>query len=779
MSSQEITLDKYQQSAVNSLLDATINKARKVTVLAGSAGRGKEHPVTTIVKTPTGDREIGTLSIGDEVIGRNGLPTKVTGVFPQGEKDVYEITFRDKTTALCGLNHLWTVRGGHGGNKWVTKTLKDIIEAGITRKDGSMKYKIPLCSPVQYRTKKLPIKPYLLGALLGDGCLVPNRSVISLSSHIDDTDILIKAIDELPERNMASPARYTSENGIQVNITGRKGTLKSVLASLGLRVKSREKFIPKEYFLGSIEQRLDLLHGLMDTDGSVSRNRVSFCSKSIRLVDGIIEIAQSLGMTAIKSERTNRPGEYYVNIKSNNFCPFSLERKAKGWKPSWKNPPSRYMASVEKLPKKQQQTCITVAADDSLYLINDFIVTHNSTIVSHFLSALHHEHGYSMDEVRICAPTAKAALVVAEMLRRASQELPTEPQTIHRMLGCQGPGRWLCGPDNRLALNCLIVEEASMVDSLLLARVIDSVSEDCTIILSGDNQQLLPVGPGCPFNDIINTSQAQGQVNRLVNNYRQKAGEMLACACEDVLVGRMPKFCTPDDFMVSEGRNAYRIVADDADAVLDGIKKVVKIWDSFFSADYIVVAPQHSGRCGIKAINNMIQQEINPHNSFKPEVKVFDYFLREKDQVKQTKNNYELGVFNGFIGKITKIDKATGEISVQYPGKDFPTVYTKQKDIQQLCLAYCISIHSSQGAQFGHVCVVAHSSHYYMLNRSLLYVGISRAQVELCVVGDDKGLKRAVSNDVAQARNTLLGLTPNAAITRTKNTTTVGGDNKL
>lgn len=172
--------------------------------------------------------------------------------------------------------------------------------------------------------------------------------------------------------------------------------------------------------------------------------------------------------------------------------------------------------------------------------------------------------------------------------------------------------------------------------------------------------------------------------------------------------------------------------------------------------DYAVLAPQKNGVCGVDALNKYLQEVLNPDAPDKPQIKLGWLTLRLGDKVLQTKNNYELGVFNGFTGIIVAVDTVEKELTVDFDGE--LVVYSKGDDIKQLALGYCMSIHRSQGSQWKHGIVICHSSHYYMHSRSLFYTAVSRFKKELYIIGDKRAIKRALTNVVSGQRNTLLKL---------------------
>lgn len=362
-------------------IEALVSGAPMLQVRA-CAGSGKEQPLDTLIQTPVGPRQFGSLRVGDEVFGANGQVTTVTAIYPQGVKPVYEVTFRDGTSTRCGLEHNWAVKNY---KKYVTRTLAEILEMGILNSSGSAKFQIPLTLPVEYPDKALPIPAYVLGVIIGDGALSLTTPAVSVSDR--DIEILHKLKACVPSvrftehRTGLNVAQYTMSDNTTHSTKKSGNRFKSAIDSLQLNVTSRDKYIPSMYLQSGINDRMDLLRGLMDADGTTRNGRTSFSTMSCRLAKNIQTLVQSLGGTAIIRKPMKRDGEISVNIKT-MFNPFlACKYKASRWKAPLKNPPSRYITKVE-LIGEVEQMCITVAAEDALYLTDQFIVTHNtSTLV--------------------------------------------------------------------------------------------------------------------------------------------------------------------------------------------------------------------------------------------------------------------------------------------------------------------------------------------------------------------------------------------------------------
>ena len=379
-------------------------------ILADDMGLGKFLDNETLIYTPLGTKKIGEIIIGDEVIGSNGKACKVIGVFPQGKKETYKITFNDGYSILAGDEHLWSVSSPNYGKntknerrkKSLILSTKQMYEGGKIKvngegynkhKDyeietyykspnGNNKWQIPIVEPIQFENNyELPIDPYLLGLSLGDGSYTKNG--IRFSQHKDDYDELF--------RNFNLTEYKSEENK-------RSGYIKidNLLVELELYDKrSHNKFIPNIYKYTSIENRLAILQGLMDTDGHCMKSKngnfcgTEFSTISEKLCDDVCEIVQTLGGIARKKSRKSfykKNGEkiecnisYRVNIKLPlGMNPFRLKRKAVGYIEPKKYPTGRYITNIEKY-SESECTCISVDAPDKLYVAEHAIVTHNTT----------------------------------------------------------------------------------------------------------------------------------------------------------------------------------------------------------------------------------------------------------------------------------------------------------------------------------------------------------------------------------------------------------------
>lgn len=342
----------------------------------------------------------------------------------------------------------------------------------------------------------------------------------------------------------------------------------------------------------------------------------------------------------------------------------------------------------------------------------------------------------------LAAPTGKAAVVLAQAF--ADLDLINTPKTIHRLLGCRGY-EWVYNRNNRLDCDLIVIDEASMVDVELMARVIYSTSPNARILAVLDDQQLLPVGAGSPMIDLIAAGRP-GQIFRLDKNYRQAKGEHLACGLEDILAGKMPVFSSAEN-----PGNFHFHAVERIEDIPATVESVVGNWyDS--EDDWVCLSPQWRSAAGIEAINQHLQAALNPND--KPGFEVFGGKIKEGDLVRHTKNNYKLEVFNGFCGRYVK---RRGNVhDIKYNDELYS--YEKRADLDQVSLGYCVSIHASQGSQYQKVAVVVCNAHSFSLCRSLLYVACSRARTELHIIGSLDAVNKAVKRNINDKRNTYLSL---------------------
>lgn len=358
----------------------------------GNLGGGKLQPLDSHVLTPEGFVEMRDIKVGSKVLTPFDGVANVTAIYPQGVQDVYELTTIDGRKCECGLDHLWTVRTPKQIHKhrkdpkrwdwYMTLTTKDIIKG---MEDGK-KFFLPVNQAVDFEEKELPIHPYVLGVLIGDGCLTNPRGERAFKISNAENDIIEK-VARLTDttRVYVQPGCYT-----KMFYTPHYKEYKDYLTAVGLATYSYRKFIPYEYLYSSIEQRKQLLAGLIDTDGSVDpkRNCFSFCTTSERLKDDFLLLCRSLGYNCTvsydsRSYKYTSGVLFDIGIKTDDII-FSSNKHWGRYNKS-RNTTRCYgrtndhtrIISIKKVRRAECQ-CILIDDDKHLYITDDYIVTHNS-----------------------------------------------------------------------------------------------------------------------------------------------------------------------------------------------------------------------------------------------------------------------------------------------------------------------------------------------------------------------------------------------------------------
>ena len=344
----------------------------------------------------------------------------------------------------------------------------------------------------------------------------------------------------------------------------------------------------------------------------------------------------------------------------------------------------------------------------------------------------------------LCAPTGRAA-------KRMGESTGCAAQTIHRMLEILPSGGFKRGKQHPLDTDLVVVDEFSMVDVPLMAALCRALPSHGSLVLVGDPDQLPSVGPGSILSDLL----ASGAVPsvRLTEIFRQAEASRIVRAAHDIRHGRVPEEAgeknTDFAFLPREepeeiAKLVVRLVREEIPRRL-GLDAV---------RDIQVLAPMHRGSLGIRELNTALQAALNPPHPDRAEVERFGTKFRAGDKVLQTRNNYDKEVFNGDIGRITSIDGDQRQVCIEFDGR--PTVY-EFNELDEVEPAYAISIHKSQGSEFPAVVIPLAMQHFLLLQRNLLYTGITRGKRLVVVAGQRKALATAVRQNDTRHRHGGLG----------------------
>jgi phosphate starvation-inducible protein PhoH and related proteins len=363
--------------------------------------RGRAQPLFTKVLTPNGFRPIGELNVGDIVIGSDGRPTEVLGVYPQGFKDIYRVYTQDGSSTLASGDHLWSVytrRDRSDGKPPRVLQTKEMI--GNLRAAHYHRYELPLLSaPVDFDSRSVPLDPYALGLLLGDGCFSCRATPTFATTDPELAEALGRLIPGIELRRKTDVDYVLNRIRCPGEVITIANPVTAAVRQLGLAgTRSDTKFVPNDYLLNSPEVRLGVLQGLFDSDGGpVTQHgrtrRIQFTTVSDRLRDDVMFLVQSLGgvvYTRTRKAEGRKPGlargrevfhrsdAHILDIRlPEGVVPFRLARKAAKYDAAGGGRPMRFVHSIEPAGT-EEAVCIRVAAADSLYVTEDFLLTHNT-----------------------------------------------------------------------------------------------------------------------------------------------------------------------------------------------------------------------------------------------------------------------------------------------------------------------------------------------------------------------------------------------------------------
>jgi exodeoxyribonuclease V alpha subunit len=341
----------------------------------------------------------------------------------------------------------------------------------------------------------------------------------------------------------------------------------------------------------------------------------------------------------------------------------------------------------------------------------------------------------------LCAPTGRAA-------KRLTETTGVEAKTIHRLLEVKpGTGSFLRNEGNPLDCDLLVVDETSMVDVPLMNHLLRALPVSASLLLVGDVDQLPSVGPGMVLRNLIDSGVVP--VVRLTEVFRQAAHSRIITNAHRINEGHMPELAAK-----SAESDFFFIDRDEPEAIAAMLVEMVKTRiPAKFRFDPIrdiqVLCPMNRGSLGIRELNVRLQNELNPARGDEQVVEKFGWQFRPRDKVIQTENNYDKEVFNGDIGQIAQIDPVEREVTVRFDQREVAYDYG---ELDEVALAYAITIHKSQGSEFPVVVIPLATQHYLLLQRNLVYTGITRGKKLVVLIGQRKAMGMAVRNNKTENR---------------------------
>ncbi|MFH1727723.1 MAG: ATP-dependent RecD-like DNA helicase [Pseudomonadota bacterium] len=346
--------------------------------------------------------------------------------------------------------------------------------------------------------------------------------------------------------------------------------------------------------------------------------------------------------------------------------------------------------------------------------------------------------------VYLSTPTGRAS-------KRLSEATGHEAKTIHRMLEYSPKERrFIKDSENQLACDVLILDEASMIDTPLFYYLIRAIPDTSRLIIVGDVDQLPPVGPGNTLFELITSKLVP--VTFLKYIFRQAQGSSIIEAAHQINSGNYPEFSEND-------RACVFVKKETSDEIIKSISDFIsrirsgEVKDFDLESTQILV-PMNKGDIGTIAMNQLLQNIINPPSENKQSIKRIKYTFREADRIMQIVNNYDKEVFNGDIGCIEHINKDAEIVMCNFDGRLLEYEFA---ELDEIALAYAITIHKSQGSEYKNILILLSTQHFIMLQRNLIYTAITRGKEKVLFIGNPKALKMAVQRNFSKKRNTLLG----------------------
>lgn len=733
---ESFTPDDSQIEAARSAI------TRRFAIVNGGAGVGKCLGRGTPVLMYDGTvKEVQDLRAGDVLMGPDSKPRHIVGT-TSGREEMFRITPKKGDAFTCNRSHILSVKYTKKLKRQYTddkmKPFNISVDELLTWPENQRAEVKAWRTGVEFAHSEVPLDPYFVGLWLGDGY----AQAPSISNPDPET---IDYLRDFARKNQVKITEVKQAEGkcptwnISAADHPGKYNRNPITKSMRELRLLGNKHIPRCYKVNSREIRLNILAGLIDSDGYVIRgSECEITQKNAILAHDIVFLARSLGFCAtIKATRkqcvnTGAWGIYHrINISGElSEIPTKVERK--------KFRPRKQIKSVlhtgisiESIGKGEYYG-FTLAESDGLFLLGDFTVTHNTTIIKMIVRGI--RQAYPKLTVALCAPTGKAAA-------RLKEASGIEATTIHLLLGARGDGIFSAGALEQYAI---VVDESSMVDSALLAEIVKR--NPARLVLVGDQAQLTPVGHGQPFHDLIQIHP--DLVRTLSKCYRNT--EAVFQAATQIRKGNLPPRTAQSE------NERWTVVAAPKPELA---QEVVAAWARDGVLDFatdIVLCPKNGKR------DESEQFQAATVNAFNEELLRIDrdarnMFGAEKfmpgDRVINTENNAEAQVWNGTTGTIHAVnDEHEVFVQLDVPVKDEITGEPKwiirfDKDmIKALRYAYALTVHKSQGSQYRKVVMVVLARDLFTLDRSLVYTGVTRTRVECVVVGDYSTFAKSIQS---------------------------------
>ena len=543
-------------------------------------------------------------------------------------------------------------------------------------------------------------------------------------------------MDEDLEAPFGAVDRFAIDLGVAGDDTRRVSA--GILFELRYNLTAGHSFLPEDKLIGATAQ-------LLNVDNATVEMGIARLLEEEQLVRDHLADIQILYLPPLYRAETYCTRRLLAHTATRYPAPASFSKKL------------RTAAQSSGLEySSQQELALQEAATSGLLLITGGPGTGKTTVLNGILS-LYEQMGL---KTLLCAPTGRAAKRLTEVTGR-------EASTIHRLLGAgidPHTGKLFFAKDESdpLRADAVIVDEMSMVDVQLLGSLLQAVPQTARLILVGDPDQLPPVGPGFPFSDMLRSAMLPAV--KLTEIFRQAQESLIVMNAHRVNRGEMPELRnTKSDFFFLQGRSEAQVAQ-----TIVGLCATRLPQNMGIPADQIqVLCPTKKGPAGTVALNKLLQAHLNPAAPTKQEKNVGDTVFRVGDRVMQIRNNYDLlwkktdgsavgaGIFNGDVGIVTKVDNQLEVLTVVFDDREADYDFTQLNELE---LAYAMTVHKSQGSEYRAVILSAWNASSYLLSRSILYTAITRARELLIIAGRPETVATMTQNAKTGRRYTGLKL---------------------
>jgi exodeoxyribonuclease V alpha subunit len=389
--------------------------------------------------------------------------------------------------------------------------------------------------------------------------------------------------------------------------------------------------------------------------------------------------------------------------------------------------------------EEEQQEAVRQALQQKVLVITGGPGTGKTTLLNSLLAVLRR----AKLSFVLAAPTGRAA-------KRMAESAGEEAMTIHRLLEYNPhEGGFQRSEDRPLEADVVIIDEASMVDLALMDNLLRAIDRHSHLVLIGDVDQLPSVGPGSVLRDLIDSGMIPVVMLRRI--FRQDRHSLIVANAHRILQGQSlvtPSDSSERDFILLARESEEEILQSVKDLVKDELPRTLNLAAGEVAHAIQLLTPMHRGTLGTIQLNREMQNLLNPIGD---SLQHGEILLRANDKVMQLRNNYDKGIYNGDLGRITDIDRKEGKVQVDYYDK---TVEYNDDELDEISLAYATSIHKSQGSEYPVVVIPLHMSHYMMLHRSILYTAVTRGKKKVVLVGSRRALAMAIQNVRLERRYT-------------------------